>query len=63
MGELKILHKLESLKLEGNNLAKIPNYKNIIITLLPNLKKLDGYVNYSFQQSNINNLFIFRKSP
>ena len=48
MGELKTLKKLETLKLEGNNLSKIPNYKNIIITLLPNLKKLDGCVSYLF---------------
>lgn len=41
---LKNLNHLESLVLEGNPISSMPNYKNIVIALLPNLKYLDSKV-------------------
>jgi len=44
LNELKNLSKLESLLLDGNPLVNLPNYKSIVISLLPNLKYLDSKV-------------------
>ena len=44
LNELRNLLKLESLILEGNPLVNLPNYKSIVISLLPNLKFLDSKV-------------------
>lgn len=44
---LKNLSHLESLVLEGNPISSLPNYKNIIISLLSNLKYLDSKVEKS----------------